>query len=247
VIFLLRQEMVLLFVCSALFFTQLQGSEPFGRPDSSRDLVDVRSSSDTAVLHRRIGQLEERIDGLTSLVEGQNALIGELQASVASGSQAAKLRILEDRIAALEACCQAKRLTAPATDQKGRSDKLGEQSPSRLYTQGVRLFGKQQYDAAKVRFEITQAKGYKPAASNYYLGEIAYYTKHYEDAIFYFKKSAGLYDKASYLDVLLLHTAISLERTGDTEQARRFYRTVIESYPDRKSARIAKKNLKLMR
>jgi len=66
------------------------------------------------------------------------------------------------------------------------------------------------------------------AASNYYLGEIAYYTKNYQDAYFYFKKSAGLYDKASYIDTLLLHTAISLEKTGDKAQAKIFYQTVID-------------------
>ena len=85
-----------------------------------------------------------------------------------------------------------------------------------------------EYDDAKKRFTIADAKGYKPAASNYYLGEIAYYTQQYEDAIFYYKKSAGLYDKAEYIDVLLLHTAISLERTGNKEQAKLFYQNIID-------------------
>jgi TolA-binding protein len=76
------------------------------------------------------------------------------------------------------------------------------------------------------------------------LGEIAYYTKKYEDAIFYFKKSAGIYDKASYIDTLLLHTAVSLEKTGDKGQARAFYENIIENYAGKKTAKIAKERLK---
>ena len=99
-------------------------------------------------------------------------------------------------------------------------------------------------EKAQKRFEITDAKSYKPAASNYYLGEIAYYTKKYEDAIFYFKKSAGIYDKASYIDTLLLHTAVSLEKNGDKAQAKVFYENIIENYAEKKSAKIAKDRLK---
>jgi len=121
---------------------------------------------------------------------------------------------------------------------------LSAKAPSKLYSEGVRLFVKQAYDEAAKRFTLTAQKGYKPAASNYYLGEIAYYTKKYDDAIFYYKKSAGLYDKAGYMDVLLLHTAISLERTGNKKQAKLFYENVVESYPGKKAAAIAKRRLK---
>ena len=76
------------------------------------------------------------------------------------------------------------------------------------------------------------------------MGEIAYYTKQYSDAIFYFKKSAGLYDKASYIDTLLLHTAISLDNTGEKEQARVFYENIIENYSGKKTAEIAKDRVK---
>ena len=113
-----------------------------------------------------------------------------------------------------------------------------------LYSEGVRHFAKKRYEEAQKRFTVTDKKGYKPAASNYYLGEIAYYTKKYEDAIFHFKKSAGLYDQASYIDTLLFHTAVSLEKTGDKAQAKMFYKNIIENYPTKKTAKIAKQRLK---
>ncbi len=91
--------------------------------------------------------------------------------------------------------------------------------------------------------EITDKKNYKRASSNYYLGEISYYTKKYNDAIFYFKKSVGIYDNAIYNDKLLLHTAISLEKINDKKQAKIFYEMIIETYPKKSSAIVAKENL----
>ncbi|HHH51860.1 MAG TPA: tetratricopeptide repeat protein, partial [Campylobacterales bacterium] len=76
-----------------------------------------------------------------------------------------------------------------------------------------------------------------------YLGEIAYYTKNYPQAIRYYKKSASLYNSASYMPILYLHTAIALARDGQKEQARNFFQFVVDSYPNTKAANIAKKNL----
>ncbi len=127
---------------------------------------------------------------------------------------------------------------------KNETDSLEDKSNATLYSEGVRYFVKKRYDEAQKRFMITDTKRYKPAASNYYLGEIAYYTKKYEDAIFYFKKSAGLYDQASYIDTLLLHTAVSLEKSGDKGQAKAFYENIIANYKGKKSAKIARERLK---
>jgi TolA-binding protein len=87
------------------------------------------------------------------------------------------------------------------------------------------------------------AANYKPAESNYYLGEIWYYRKDYAKAISYFKKSALLYDKADWMPKLLLHSAISFEKTGDFKNAASFYETLMTNYPESKEAKSADKNL----
>ncbi len=210
-------------------------------------------------LQQKIAQQKERIDGLTSLIEGMSASLAKMQDSNP------KVMQMEEKIQALEA-----KVTALENEKKQR-DKLVQRSavkqnhqttaaghsrtdvslktkaPSKLYSEGVRMFVKKQYNEAAKRFTVCAKKGYKPAASNYYLGEIAYYTKQYDDAIFYYKKSAGLYDKAGYMDVLLLHTAISLERTGKKVQAKAFYENVAESYPGKKAAAIAKRKLRKLK
>jgi TolA-binding protein len=59
----------------------------------------------------------------------------------------------------------------------------------------------------------------------------------------YFKLSSALYDQASYMDVLFLHTAIALDKSGQKEQAKVFYQHVIDNYPNKKSASIAKNRI----
>lgn len=105
------------------------------------------------------------------------------------------------------------------------------------------LFSKDYFTPAIPIFEDLIAKNYKPAESNFYLGEIWYYRKQYNDAITYFKKSALLYDKASYMPKLLLHSAISFENIKDLENAASFYTTLINVYPNSTEAQTANKNL----
>jgi TolA-binding protein len=232
--------------------------------------VIIQNRKAITSLKRRVSDLEERLAGQTSLIEGLNATIAEMQINNSMGISVQKpvqndttalikeLGSMIDKInesyvskEELQKILVGKKLSTTGVSSSQKTVKKEVSSSSfdrkptaKIYSEGVRLFIKQRYDESEKRFVITDTKGYKPAASNYYLGEIAYYTKKYVDAIFYFKKSAGLYDQASYIDVLLLHTAISLEKTGDISQAKSFYKNIIDNYPDKKSASIAKKKLK---
>ncbi|WP_300364453.1 tetratricopeptide repeat protein [Hydrogenimonas sp.] len=123
-----------------------------------------------------------------------------------------------------------------------KSDLSGK-SNARIYADAKKFFSKKNYSEAKVYFNHLIKNHYKPATSNYYLGEIAYREGRFNDAIAYYKKSASLYDKSSFMPTLLLHTAISFERIGDKKQAKEFYESLVQLYPDSKSASIAKKNL----
>jgi TolA-binding protein len=118
-----------------------------------------------------------------------------------------------------------------------------QKSNKTLLNEAIKAYRSKKYDAAIDIFETLDQKNYKRATSNYYLGEIAYYQKRYSDAIVYFKKSASLYDKASYMPTLLLHTALSFKKLGETENARLFFEAITETYPDTPQAKIAHKNL----
>jgi TolA-binding protein len=241
-----------------MFSTVLLHAE-YGFGSSQEDSTTKRS---LATMKHKIAQQEERIDGLTTIIEGLSISLNELRYAQqkkplpndAQNSQDALLQKLAAMIDDINTNYVSKKelqsLLNQHTPKKKTISKKAKKTSSKgkdnatLYSEGVRHFGKKRYDEAQKRFTVTDKKGYKPAASNYYLGEIAYYTNKYEDAIFHFKKSAGLYDQASYIDTLLFHTAVSLEKSGDKEQAKMFYENIIENYPTKKTAKIAKQRLK---
>jgi len=267
-------------VCIMVAGSSLLYAEPsvygFGSSESTSSRSSQRSVSSNrsmAALKQKIAQQDERIDGLTTIIEGLSASLNELQMKrieppviVESGQSndallqklAAMIDDINENYVSKEELQKAlgkkseykksgsKKNTANTSVKadKKETNSLQGKSNAKLYSEGVRLFVKKRYSEAHKRFTITDTQGYKPAASNYYLGEIAYYTKKYEDAIFYFKKSAGIYDQASYIDTLLLHTAVSLEKNGDKGQAKAFYENIIENYSGKKSAKIAKQRLK---
>jgi len=215
------------------------------------NLVIQNNQDEIIILQQKNDLLTERLDGLTTLLEGLSIDIEQLKQSKKSSKDSEvnmRLSVLEAKVDLLSKG-KLKELsnTNISSPDNNKSKKVKpkppEIKPSKLYTQGVRLFLKHKYDDAKKNFEITNKKNYKRASSNYYLGEIAYYKKEYNSAISHFKKSVDIYDKASYNDKLLLHTAISLEKINDIDQARLFYEMIIDSYPNKSSAIVAKENL----
>lgn len=104
-------------------------------------------------------------------------------------------------------------------------------------------YKKRNFTSAIPKFEQLVELNYKPAEGNYYLGEMWYVRKKYDLAISHFKKSAILYDQAAYMPTLLLHSAISFEKTKDKENAKSFYSTLIDLYPSSSESKTAKKNL----
>jgi len=133
--------------------------------------------------------------------------------------------------------------TSTTTTTPKTSSSLNSASSGALYSRGVRLVGQHKYSMAKQRFDILRARGYKKPATYFYSGEVAYRQGRYSDAIGYYKTSAGSDDKANYMPTLLLHTGISMEKTGQKSQAKNFFKAIVDSYPGTYSAKEAKKHL----
>ena len=104
-------------------------------------------------------------------------------------------------------------------------------------------FDSKKYDSSTPKYEKLLEANYKPAEVNFYLAQNWYMRKKYDSAISYYKKSAMLNDKAAYMPTLLLHSAISFEKTKDKDNAKSFYSTLIELYPSSNEAKTAKQNL----
>lgn len=114
-----------------------------------------------------------------------------------------------------------------------------------LYNRAKKMFNKKYYTKAIADYEVLISRSYKPAYAHYMIGEMNYKRKNYANAITYFKKSVSLYDKASYMPNLMLHTAISMDKTGDKEHAQAFYNAIISKYPRVKEAKEAEKYLNI--
>jgi len=110
-------------------------------------------------------------------------------------------------------------------------------------TKAKDLYDNKSYSESIRYYKYLIDKNYKPARSHYMVGENEYYKKNYAEAIAYFKKSASLYSKADYMPTLMLHTAISMDETGDKKNAGTFYNALISQFPNSESAKIAKNRL----
>lgn len=135
--------------------------------------------------------------------------------------------------------------TKSSTKQKKSQN--SDMSDSDIETKAKELYDKKLYGESLEYYKQLIEKNYKPANAHYMVGEIEYYRKNYADAVAYFKKSATLHSKASYMPTLMLHTAVSMEKSGDKANAKVFYDAIITQYPNSTHAETAKKKLSTMK
>jgi len=252
----------------SLFGIAVVWAEPsvYGNSDSYGSTQKNRTA--IISLQEEVSQLKQEIEGLKSIVEGLSLTLNQVrQKELASGSSTNTVdtKLIQDLGAMIDKInrnyvsrSELKKVLKSGKISKGASarkpsdntktkakevNKLATASSSALYSRGVRLVKKKKYSMAKLRFDILKKRGYKKASTHFYLGEIAYRTKQYGDAIAYYKISAGANENANYMDTLLLHTGIALEKNGDRSQAKRFFQAIVDGYPDTGSAKVAKKHL----
>lgn len=138
-----------------------------------------------------------------------------------------------------------KSLVAKELKTKSHKTKKSKKiSSAELYNSAKKNFDRKYYTKAIEEYKELIVRKYKPAYSHYMIGEMYYKRKDYGKAISYFKDSSKLYSKASYMPELMLHTAISMDKTGDKAHAKSFYQAIIKKYPNSNEAIQAKKLLK---
>jgi TolA-binding protein len=136
-----------------------------------------------------------------------------------------------------------KELVAKELKGGGKSSSLDKMSSSKIAKLARKYYDKKYYTKAIEYYEKLIERNYKPARAHFMIGEMNYYRKNYANAIAYFKKSASLYKDASYMPTLMLHTAVSMQKTGDIKRAKSFYKGIIAKYPNTTYAKTAKSKL----
>ena len=231
-----------------------------------------RLSSRLYSLEQRVSNLEEKMDGLKSVVEGIDESLNQLRKERGSKDLEAQIealradlnqsvevqksnyaqikKVLEEMSSLIDKINESY-VTKEELDRRLFSilaqlqkERLSKKSGYQLYKEARAAYKQKNFEKAKELFLASANKRYKPATSNFYAGESCYYLKEYDCALTHYKKSASLYQNASYMPTLLLHTAISLDRLGRKKEAKKFYTSVIKLYPKSKAAHIAKRYLK---
>lgn len=179
-------------------------------------------------------EVKKNIDSLKEALEKITKLVNEINSNYMSVAEFKKnLKEIDNK----------EQTKTPKNSSSSTQNEFEGKKKSDLLSEAQAFYKRDYFTNAIPIFEYLLENNYRPALSSYYLGEMWYYRKKYEDAISYFKKSATLYQKAEYMPVLMLHSAISFEKLGDIENASNFYSSLISLYPDSKEAKIASKNI----
>jgi len=125
--------------------------------------------------------------------------------------------------------------------KRSRKESISGKNGSQLLREAEKFLKNKSYENAAIRYKKLVDIRYKPARSNFKLGEISYYQKKYNHAIVYYKKSIALYDKAAYIPTLLYHTGISLSKLKKNKEASSFFNALKSNYPTSKEAKSLKK------
>jgi TolA-binding protein len=133
--------------------------------------------------------------------------------------------------------------TPVETKKVNTKSSFSKMSNAEIEQEAKKFYKKKYYTKAIERYTYLIEKKYKPATAHYMIGEMNFKRKKYDNAISYFKKSASLYSKASYMPNLMLHTAISMDKIGDKKNAKVFYNAIVTKYPNSQEAVEAKKFL----
>ena len=219
----------------------------------SQQLLNMKSDSEK--------EMKESINTLKAALAKISTLVNKINSDYVSSSELEKNMqqfITREEFEALKKTLGVKttQVTPTKTNQAKSSavetkvsadevikENLTAEDKVKLLNDAKSDFDAKNYNSAIPKYEKLVEVNYKPAESNFYLGEMWYIRKKYDLAISHFKKSAVLYDKAAYMPTLLLHSAISFEKTKDKDNAKSFYSTLIDLYPNSNEAKTAKQNL----
>jgi len=212
----------------------------------SEQLLNMKEETDKEV-KQSISTLKKAVSKLSRLINKINkeyVSAKELESNMQQFITRSEFEALKK---SLGVKASSKATSTKSTTSKSASvdlnKKLSASEKKKLSKEAKASYKKRFFNDAIPKFQKLIELNFKPAEGNYYLGEMWYVRKKYDLAINHFKKSAILYDKAAYMPTLLLHSAISFEKTNEKENAKSFYSSLVDLYPSSKEAKIANKNL----
>lgn len=208
------------------------------------------ASATISELQTQVKSLTTKLNEMSALNAKANSEILKKLESIDSTAQPKTSQQKAGQPKADEAKVADSKSGEPST-AKSANDASASESPKEfkhlpkkeVYEQAQKLYRQKGFEAASERYKWLAEGEYKSAFCYYMLGEIAYKQAKYKEAIIFFKRSVAIDSEASYMPVVLWHTAWSFKYTKDTQNYEKFLDLLIGSYPDSEQGKKAK-NLK---
>ncbi len=196
-----------------------------------------------------------RLDTMSTQVQGLSDNLEEIKSRLGKLNQ--QLVDLQNTVQSLDAKISGGAVPAPATGtatptgSAGSSNSsavpAGAPSADTLYSNGLRDITSGKYDLARAEFQdYLKYYGETDLASNaqFYLGEIAYSQKKYEDAVAEYERVLNNYPKSFKLAPARLKKGMALIELGQKPGGIRELREVVKRYPGTEEDRRARAKLK---
>lgn len=167
-----------------------------------------------------IGQLKGLLEELSHVVDGINANY-----------------VTKEEFSAL---IKQLKVTLPVASTSASSTKTDNAS---IEKEARKQYEQKNYIEAQHGFEQMVQKKYKVPEAYFMIGEIYFERKAYKEAVTYYKQSASANEKALYMPTLLLHSGLSMEKTGDHATAKAFYQATIAKFSGSGAAKEASEHL----
>ncbi|MBZ7987357.1 tetratricopeptide repeat protein [Campylobacter canadensis] len=256
---------------SAFEAGNLNSENPYGLTDTEKALLDNKKKVDTLKqdytgVDFKTNKALEQIEGLQGIVDdistktyNQNNKILQIENTVNTNNinintqiESINKELASQKIAIAQlkkAINELVKLIQNANENINDNKKEIEQqeskkTPNQQMNEAIELFQAKKYDPAKSIFYSLAQMRHKPALSNFYLGQIAFEKKEYNDAVYFYKNSVNLYKaqgvKANNMPEILFKTAKSLEYLGQKENAQVFYEALKQEFPNSKEAKSVK-------
>lgn len=188
-------------------------------------ITDGNSSVTVEELSKQVNANSENIAQFKTLLEELSHVVDGINSAYVSKEQFAAL---------------IKQLKVSVPERTVTPEKM---SNSAIEKEANKLFSQKKYGDAQSYFEQMVVKKYKTAEAMYMIGETQFERKNYKDAVASYKESAARNEKALYMPTLLLHSGISMEKTGDNGMAKAFYQATISKFNGSGAAREASERL----
>ncbi len=200
-----------------------------------------------AELQAEIMTMRQELAALRGSVEENSHRLG--QAPQVSMAQKAETDELDKRLARLERHLDLK----PGGGSKAAPRPVAKPAPPRaqtakqIYNLGHKLRKKGSLEAARKKFEEVvkkHAKSSLAANSHYWIGDILYSQKRYEESILAFNQVVKRYPKSGKVPAALLKQGLAFRALGDKRTAKIVFNRLIKGYPKSSQAKTARKYLK---